>query len=141
MNEKVWTEEEERELVEALKASGEIEHLPLPKNWYKKHNIPFPKPMNFKEFANSGYWFNRHYDPHVEREVRTEPVPGGVRPVLEIEPVKAETITRTLLENQPETHETTACSTESSDSAPPPLEDLPSSLPSQHDGPNTTLSS
>lgn len=140
METKVWTEEGERELVEALKASGEIEHLPLPKEWYKKYNIPFPKPMNFKEFANSGYWFKRHFDPAVEKEVRTEPVEGGVRPVLEIEPVKAETITRTLSENPPETHETTACSTESNDSALPPLEGLPSSPPSQNDGPNTTLS-
>ena len=91
-------EEQERALIEELRTTGELERFPLPKEWYKKYNIPFPKPMNFKEFANSGYWFKCHFDPAVEREVRTEPAPGGIRPVLEIEPVKAETITKPITE-------------------------------------------
>ena len=114
-------EQAERALIEELRTTGELERFPLPKEWYKKYNIPLPRPMNFKEFANSGYWYKAHFDPNVAREIKAEPATGGVRPVLEIEPVVAETITKPMTEksaseNQQETHETTVCSTESNDS-------------------------
>lgn len=105
------TPEREAEIVAELKRLPDFVMYPIPQHWYKKYDIAPRKPFNFKEFVESGEWYKSHFNPAVEREIRTEPAPGGVRPVLEIEPVKAETVSGNLLES----HETKEDSKESNE--------------------------
>lgn len=114
----MWSEEKEKEVLDYLKTLEDFASFPLPNHWYKKYDIEPPKPQTFKDFANSGYWLKRHFDPTVEREIRTEPVPGGVRPVLEQDVIPVEVITKTVSDNQPETQKMLEDSKESNDSTP-----------------------
>ena len=114
-------EDPNKALVEELRNHPDFVHLPFPKDWYRKYNIPEPTPMSFKAFLDSGYWFERHFDSKVER-VEIGPVPGGVRPVLEAEVIPVETITKPIdaetqtdEDNQQSTTPKSAHSTESSE--------------------------
>jgi len=37
-------------LITELRALGELERYPLPKDWYKKYSIPYPKALSIDEF-------------------------------------------------------------------------------------------
>ena len=120
----------DEELYEELKHLPDFKHLPLPKHWYQKFNIPAPRPVSFQTFAMERRWLEHKYDDNVDYEVRNEPVPGGVRPVLEAEPVPV--IVETSSETQQQTLEEKDDSTAPSDSEPQPLEAGPSA-PSSDD--------
>ena len=112
-----------KQLIEELRNTPDFAHLPFPKDWYKKYDIPVPKPASFKEYITENHWYKCHFDPHVAREVRTEPAPGGVRPVPEPEVLPVEVITKQI-ENQTDADSQqqkpveSACSTESSETEP-----------------------
>jgi hypothetical protein len=115
------TEDATKALIEELRNHPDFIHLPFPKDWYKKYDIPEPTPLSFKAFLDSGYWFDRHYDPKVER-ITIGPAPGGVRPVPEPEVIPVETITKPIdaetqtdEDNQQTTTPKSAHSTESSE--------------------------
>lgn len=112
------TEEEERELIEQLRDTGMIECFPLPKHFYKKYDISFPKAVSFKEFVDEGSWFKKHFDGDIPKEIRSEPAPGGVRPLLDVEAVKVETVcgsptAQSACGNQQDSQQSSAYSTES----------------------------
>ena len=58
------------------------EKLPLPVNWYKKYGIPAPKPVALPQYVKEMQWLKCQYNPKTTWEVKKEPAPGGVRPVL-----------------------------------------------------------
>lgn len=81
----------DEEIYALLKDLPDFDRLPLPKYFYEKFNIPPPKiqtPMEAIKLATS---IANAPGPLVKTEVRN-PAPGGVRPLLEVEPVKIETI-------------------------------------------------
>ena len=86
----------DEELYAELSQCPDFLKFPLPEHWYKKFNIPRPSAISTKQFLQEGYWVKCMNDPHVEREIRTEPVPGGVRPLLEVEQPAVEVITRQI---------------------------------------------
>jgi len=112
------------ELLQELRKLPDFDKLPLPISWYQKYNIPFSdKVVSPKQYIQDNYWLKCQYNPTTTWEVRTEPAPGGVRPVLEIEEPKAELIeskyqdfiNRIVSDNQQETlrprEDSTECST------------------------------
>jgi hypothetical protein len=112
-------DDETKALIDELRNHPDFLHLPFPKDWYKKYDIPLPKPASFKEFIDEGYWFKRHFDPKVAREIR-EVAPGGVRPVPEPEQIPVEVVTKPVEiqngeDNQQATTPKSAHSTESSE--------------------------
>jgi hypothetical protein len=96
-------------LYEQLKSLPDFNKLPLPDSWYKKFNIPRPEAVSFQSYAMERRWLAHKYDSDLTYEVRTEPAPGGVRPILEAPeiPVTIETSS----ENQQSTTEESADST------------------------------
>lgn len=81
------------ELLQELMKLPDFEKLPLPISWYKKYNIPFSdKVVSPRQYIQENYWLKCQYNPTSKWEVRTEPAPGGVRPVLEVQEVKADLI-------------------------------------------------
>ena len=47
----------EEELVELIKKGGEETlNLPLPQSWYKKYDIPLPKPESVKDVCTNMYY-------------------------------------------------------------------------------------
>lgn len=73
---------EEQLLAEIMKIP-DWERLPLPIAWYKKYNITAPKPVNISQYTREMQWMKCQYNPTTKWEVRTEPAPGGARPVLD----------------------------------------------------------
>ena len=111
-------EDKIKALIEELRDSPDFAHLPFPKDWYKKFNIPVPKPHSFKEFLDSGYWFKHHFDEKVER-VKIDVAPGGIRPVLPAPEIPVEVITRQIDDDsQLEKPSESGDSTVSNDSEP-----------------------
>jgi len=98
--EKVLTPEEFYEL---FKDDPELTKVPLPNSWYKKLKIPAPRAVSFQDFALQKRWLEHKYDSDLIYEVRKEPAPGGVRPVLESEPIPVEIITKPTDETSDET--------------------------------------
>ena len=112
------------ELFQELRKLPDFDKLPLPINWYKKYNIPFSdKVVSTKQYIQESHWLKCAYNPTTTWEVRTEPAPGGARPVLEVQEVKAELtdskyeefISQIVSDNQQETlrprEDSTECST------------------------------
>jgi hypothetical protein len=96
--------EDEEALYNELKTLPDFDRLPLPDSWYKKFNIPRPQPVSVQEFALSRAWLEHKYDSNIIYDIRKEPEPGGVRPILETEPISVEIITKELTnETSPET--------------------------------------
>ena len=112
----VQTIRSDEDLYEQLKTLPEFKHLPLPKHWYQKFNIPAPRPVSFQTYAMERRWLEHKFDDNVQYEVRTEPVEGGVRPIIEPEAIPV--IIETSSENAQLTIEETAHSTAPSDSEP-----------------------
>lgn len=116
-------EETIKKLIEELRNTPDFAHLPFPKDWYEKYNIPLLQPASMKEFLTDNTWFKCHYDPRVEREIRKKPVPGGVRPVPEPEVIPVDIITKPVVDetdedNQQEMPQMTEDSKESSETKP-----------------------
>lgn len=109
----------DEELYEGVKDLPYFKHLPLPDHWYKKFNIPKPQPVSFQTFAMERRWLDHKFDEGITYEVRTEPAPGGVRPILEPEPIPMEVISGSVSESQQLTPEDLASTKESSDSMHP----------------------
>jgi hypothetical protein len=103
----------DEELYEGVKDLPYFKHLPLPDHWYKKFNIPKPQPVSFQTFAMERRWLEHKFDNDIVYEVRSEPAPGGVRPIIEVEPTPV--IIETSSESQQLTPEESALTTESSD--------------------------
>jgi hypothetical protein len=93
MPEKTLTDEE---LFEMMKNHPEFENLPKPASWFKKFNLEPIKARNFKEFIDDKAWEKAREMIVDEREIRKEPVPGGVRPVLPSEEIPVEIISRPI---------------------------------------------
>lgn len=91
MLEKALTDEE---LYAMMKASPEFEHLPKPASWFKKFGLEPIKARNFKEFIDEKAWERTRRMIVNEVEIRKEPAPGGVRPVLPSEEIPVEIISR-----------------------------------------------
>lgn len=95
----------DEEIYNMLKDLPDFDRLPLPKYFYEKFNIPPPKillPMEAIKLAEKTACMpGFQYQP---LEIR-EPAPGGVRPLIEVEPVKIEVKPNITLENALETLE------------------------------------
>lgn len=87
---------DEEALYNELKDLPDFDKFPLPDHWYKKFNIPRPQPVSLQEFALSRAWLEHKYDSNITYEIRNEPVPGGVRPIIEPEPIPVEVVTKEL---------------------------------------------
>jgi len=108
----------DEELYEGVKDLPYFKHLPLPKHWYKKFNIPVPEPVSFQTYAMERRWMEHKFDEGITYEVRNEPAPGGVRPLLEPEEIPMEVISESVSESQQLKTEESVRSTTPSDSAP-----------------------
>ena len=86
----------DEELYEEIKNLPYFKHLPLPNKWYDMFNIPRPEPVSFQDYALGRKWLEHKFDENITYEVRTEPAPGGVRPIIESEPIPVEIITKDL---------------------------------------------
>ena len=84
------------ELFEMMKRHPEFDNLPKPASWFKKYNIEPIAARNFKEFIDDRAWEKSRDKVVNEREIRKEPVPGGVRPVLPSEEIPIEIISRPI---------------------------------------------
>ena len=115
----------DEELYNELKDLPDFHRLPIPESWYKKFNIERPSAVNMKQYLQERMYVR---DLEVPLEIRSEPEPGGVRPVLEVEQPKVEIITKTAGESPEETLKVLACSTESTETMLQQLEDRSSSL-------------
>ena len=77
----------DEEIYNQLKDLPDFDRLPLPKYFYEKFNIPPPKILSLREALALATQTANMPGALVKTEVR-EPAPGGVRPILEVEPVK-----------------------------------------------------
>jgi hypothetical protein len=84
------------QLFEMMKNHPEFEHFPKPASWFKKYNLEPVKARNFKEFIDDKAWEKSREKFVSEREIRRDPVPGGVRPVLPSEEIPVEIISRPI---------------------------------------------
>ena len=87
----------DEELLKMMKESPEFKNLPLPASWFKKFNHEPVKARNFKEFLEDDAWLKTRGMQVDEKEIRKEPVPGGVRPVFPLEEIPM-TITSRVIE-------------------------------------------
>jgi len=86
----------DEELFAMMKSHPEFECLPKPASWYKKFNLQPVSARNFKEFIDDRAWERAREMPVDEKEIRKDPVPGGVRPVLPSEEIPVEIISRPI---------------------------------------------
>jgi hypothetical protein len=96
-DEKPLTDEE---LFEMMKTHPEFENLPKPASWFKKFNLPPVSARNFKEFIDDRAWEKAREMTVDEKEIRKEPAPGGVRPVLPSEVIPMEIISRPIKDDE-----------------------------------------
>ena len=119
----------DEELYSQLKDLPYFKHLPLPNKWYDMFNIPKPEPVSFQDYALGRNWLAHKFDENITYEVKTEPAPGGVRPIIESEPISLEIEVKdqTSAENLSQTPVELACSTKSTETENQQLLDSPSS--------------
>jgi hypothetical protein len=86
----------DEQLLEMMKAYPDFECLPKPASWFKKFNLEPVTARNFKEFLDEKAWERTRWMVVDEVEIRKEPVPGGVRPVLPSEVIPVEIISRPI---------------------------------------------
>lgn len=79
----------DEQIYNLLKDLPDFDRLPLPKYFYEKFNIPPPQIPTLKEALTLHAQTANAPGALVKIEVR-EPAPGGVRPLIEVEPVKTE---------------------------------------------------
>ena len=92
----------DEEIYDLLKNLPDFDRLPLPKYFYEKFAIPLPEiltPMQAIKLATNTA---NAPGPLVKTEFR-DVAPGGVRPLLESEPLKIEVKSNTTIEDAIET--------------------------------------
>lgn len=94
----------DEEIYALLKDLPDFDRLPLPKYFYEKFAIPPPEILTPMEAINLAMKTANAPGPLVKTELR-DIAPGGVRPLLESEPLKIEVKTNTTIENAIETPE------------------------------------
>lgn len=80
----------EEELLAEIKKIEDWERLPLPISWYKKYNIPAPKPVSTPQYLKDMQWIKSQFNPNSTWVIKTEPAPGGVRPIIDTEKTVAD---------------------------------------------------
>jgi hypothetical protein len=114
-----YSEEEIKALIEELRQSPDFIHLPFPKDWYKKYNIPFLAPQSVKEFVEEGSWYKKHFSPTVERVIiknkSKELLPVLPAPEIPVEIITKPVEIQTDEDNQQTMTPKSAHSTESSE--------------------------
>ena len=117
------------ELLAELKKIDDFDKYPLPISWYKKYNIPFSdKIVSTRQYIQDSHWLKCRYNSTTKWEVRDEPAPGGVRPVIEVPEVTAELtdskyvdfINQIVSDNQQEKPQTLEDSKECNTTSNPP---------------------
>jgi hypothetical protein len=86
----------DEELYDMMKNHPEFERLPKPASWFKKFNLQPVAARNFKEFIDDKAWERAREMSVTQVEIRKDPVPGGVRPVLPSEEIPVEVISRPI---------------------------------------------
>ena len=86
----------DEELFEMMKDHPEFECLPKPASWFKKFKLQPVAARNFKEFIDDRAWEKTREMIVNEKEIRKDPAPGGVRPVLPSEEIPVEIISRPI---------------------------------------------
>jgi hypothetical protein len=86
----------DEDLYAMMLESPECANLPKPATWYKKFKIQPVKARNFKEYLDDDAWMKARGMYVDSKEIRKEPVPGGVRAVLPSEVIPMEIISRPL---------------------------------------------
>lgn len=79
----------DEEIYAQLKDLPDFDRFPLPKYWYEKFNIPYPTIPTLMEALNLQTRTANAPGPLVKTEIR-EPAPGGMRPLIESEPLQIE---------------------------------------------------
>lgn len=80
------------ELFAILSSLPDFDRFPLPESWYTKYNIPRPKILSLRESLALQTSIANAPGPNCPLEVY--PVAkGGVRPLIEVEPIKIECTT------------------------------------------------
>lgn len=79
----------DEQIYEMLKDLPDFDRLPLPKHFYEKFNIPLPEIPTMMEAIQLMNKVANAPGPLIKTEHRG-PAPGGVRPLIEVEPVKIE---------------------------------------------------
>lgn len=92
----------DEEIYNLLKDLPDFDRFPLPKYFYEKFNIPPPKILSVAEALRLQTQTFNAPGALVKTEYR-EPAPGGVRPLIEVEPVKIEVLPHTSIEDALET--------------------------------------
>lgn len=87
----ILEERRERQLMDTLMQLPDFDRFPLPEHFYKKYNIPKPKILGLMESLHLQNQTDCAPGDGKPIEIRT-PAPGGVRPLIEVEPVKMEAI-------------------------------------------------
>ena len=80
------------ELLEVLKGSPEFTNFVFPDTWYDKYKLPNKECMNMKEFLKESPWTKKNYRWYTGKVEDIPAKPGGVRPLIESEPVKVEVL-------------------------------------------------
>jgi hypothetical protein len=101
---KTKTELSDEEIYNMLKDLPDFDRLPLPKYFYTKFNIPPPKILSLSEALQLQAKTANSPGPLVKTEYR-EPAPGGIRPIIDVEPLKIEVKEGVSIEDAIETEE------------------------------------
>lgn len=96
----------DEQIYDLLKDLPDFDRLPLPKYFYEKFHIPPPKILTPMEAIHLMNHVANMPGAMVKTEVR-EPAPGGVRPILQVEPVPIEVKPGVSIEDaiEPEVHQ------------------------------------
>lgn len=81
------------ELLDIMKRSPEFANFVFPDTWYDKYKLPNKECMNMKEFLKESPWMKKNYRWYEGKTIDIPAKPGGVRPILDVEPVKMEVLT------------------------------------------------
>lgn len=131
---KDYTKFSDEELVKELQRDRDFDKLVFPDAWYSKFELPVKSCRNMKEYIKESPWMRTSQHWYIEKK-EIEAKPGGLRPILPAEEAPTfvlqynsfsdappgsltldALIGKTSLSNQQETHESSACSTEATDS-------------------------
>lgn len=93
----------DEEIYKQLKDLPDFDRFPLPKYFYEKFNIPPPKIPTIQEALKLHIQTANAPGLLCKTEYR-EAAPGGVRPILEVEPVKVEVKHGVAIEDALETN-------------------------------------
>jgi hypothetical protein len=81
----------ERKLMETLMQLPDFDRYPLPEHFYAKYNIPKPKILGLFDSLRLRNQTDGAPGDGSKMEVR-KPASGGIRPLIEVEPLKVEVV-------------------------------------------------